>query len=77
MSLQIWGGGDHEAEKYRNVVADLVQSYKAMGCSMSLKVQFLDSHLELFQENLRAASDEHGERFRQEISYTEKRCQGK
>ena len=32
------GGGNNTAENYRNVIADLVQSYKANGCYMSLKV---------------------------------------
>jgi hypothetical protein len=44
---------------------------------MSLKVHFLDSHLDFFPENLGAASDEHGERFHQGISNMEKRYQGK
>ena len=34
---------NHKAEKCSDVVGDLVQSYKAMGCNMSLKVHFLDS----------------------------------
>ena len=34
------------------MVADLVQSYKAIGRNMSLKVSFLDSHLELHPEKL-------------------------
>ena len=41
------------------MVADLVQSYKAMRCNMSLKVYFLDSHLDFFPETLGAVSDEH------------------
>jgi hypothetical protein len=44
---------------------------------MSLKVHFLDSHLEFFPENLGAVSVEHGERFHQDISNMEKRYQGK
>ena len=46
----IWGL-DHKAEHYHDVVADLVQPYKAMGCNMSLKAYFLDSHLDFFPEN--------------------------
>ena len=41
------------------VVADLVQSYKAMACSMPLKVHSLDFHLDFFPEYLRTMSDEH------------------
>jgi hypothetical protein len=44
---------------------------------MSLKVHFLDSHLDFFPENLGAVSDEHRERFHQDISNMEKRYQGK
>jgi hypothetical protein len=52
-------------------------AYKAMGCSMSLKVHFLDSHLDFFPENLGAISNEHGERFHKDISNMEKWYQGK
>jgi hypothetical protein len=58
-------------------VADLVLSYKAMGRNMSLKVHFLDSHLKFFPENLGAVSNEHGERFNQDISTLEKQYQDK
>jgi hypothetical protein len=44
---------------------------------MSLKVHFLDCHLDFFPENLGAVSDEHGERFHQDICNMEKRYQGK
>jgi hypothetical protein len=44
---------------------------------MSLKVHFLDSHLDFFPENLGAVSDEHGERFHQDISIMEDWYQGK
>jgi len=56
---------------------DLLTSYKAMGCNMSLKIKFLDSHLDFFPENLGEVSDEHGERFHQDIMPMEKRYQGK
>jgi len=48
-----------------------------MVCNMSLKLHFVDFHLDVFQENLRAVTDEYGERFHQNISTTQKRCQGK
>jgi hypothetical protein len=44
---------------------------------MSLKVHFLDSHLDFFPENLGAVSDEHGERFHQGIYNMEMWYQGK
>jgi hypothetical protein len=48
-----------------------------MGCNTSLKVHLLDYHLDFFPENLGAVSDEHGERFHQDIPNMEKRYQGK
>ena len=44
---------------------------------MNLKIDFLESHLDFFPENLGEVSDEHGERFHQDIMTIEKRYQGK
>ena len=44
---------------------------------MSLKINFLHSHLDFFPENCGAVSDEHGERSHQDISLMEKRYEGK
>jgi len=33
--------GNHKAANYRNVVQDLLTSYKAMGCNINLKIHFL------------------------------------
>lgn len=43
---------------------------------MSLKIHFLDSHLKFFPDNLGDVSDEHGERFHQQIKTIERRYQG-
>ncbi|GBN20130.1 hypothetical protein AVEN_46025-1 [Araneus ventricosus] len=43
---------------------------------MSLKMHFLDSHLSFFPDNCGQVSDEHGERFHQDIVNMEKRYQG-
>lgn len=48
-----------------------------MGVRMSLKVHFLNSHLDFFPENCGDCSDEHGERFHQDIKEIEKRFKGK
>ena len=44
---------------------------------MSLKIHFLHSHLDFFPQNCGAVSDEHGERFHQDIAAMEKWYQGK
>ncbi|KAH9632283.1 hypothetical protein HF086_010208 [Spodoptera exigua] len=69
--------GNHKSDSYRELVSELLLSYQALGCNMSLKIHFLDSHLDFFPDNLGAVSDEHGERFHQDISDMEKRYQGK
>lgn len=43
---------------------------------MSLKIHFLHSHLNFFPENLESVSDEHGERFHQDLKSFEDRYQG-
>ncbi|UYV84737.1 hypothetical protein LAZ67_X003258 [Cordylochernes scorpioides] len=67
--------GSVKVENYRDIVNDLLLSYKALGGNMSLKIHFLHSHLDFFPDNLGAVSDEHGERFHQDISSMEKRYQ--
>ncbi len=41
-------------------------------CSISLKVHFLDSHLDYFPENLGAVCEEQSERFHQDIKEMER-----
>ena len=48
-----------------------------MKVNMSLKIHILYSYLDLFPKNLGVLSDEHGERFHQDIVEIEKRYQGK
>ena len=66
--------GNHKAANYQDVVQDLLTSHKAMGCNMSLKIHFVESHLDFFPVNL---SDQHSEIFHQDIMAMEKRYQGK
>ena len=69
--------GNHCSEDYVQVVNDLLSHYHDMGCKMSLKVHVLHSHLDFWGENLGDVSDEHGERFHQDISVMERRFKGK
>ena len=46
------------------------------GVKMSLKIHFLHSPLKFFPENLGDVSDEHGERFHQDMKSIEGRYQG-
>jgi len=67
--------GTYKAANYQDAVQDLLTLYKAMGFNMSLKIHFLESHLNFFPENLGELSDVHDERFHQNIMTMEKRYQ--
>ena len=69
--------GLHKSDDFEDVVANLLHNYHIMGCKISLQVHFLHSHLPFFHKNLGAVSDEHGERFHQDIAVIEKRFKGK
>ena len=69
--------GNVKAENYKQLFEDLLNVHQNMGCNMSLNIYFLHPHLDVFPPNLGAVSDEHGEKFHQDISTTEKRCAGK
>ena len=85
MELKAWSSfvnvvknflGNHKAENHHQLIQNMLKSYERMGCRMSLKIYFLHSHLDFFPANLGAVSDEHGERFHQQISIMENRYQG-
>lgn len=68
--------GNNRSDNYNEIVENLLLKYKSLGCNMSLKIHFLDSHLDFFTSNCGAVSDEHGERFHQDIAAMETRYQG-
>jgi len=63
--------GNRRAQNYEELVNNCLQNCQKLGCNMSLKMHFLHSHLNFFPENCDAVSDEHGERFHQDISSME------
>lgn len=69
--------GNHRSENYKELLENLIQTYQRQGCRMSLKLHFLHSHVDFFKANLGAVSEEHGERFHQDIQIMEKRYQGR
>jgi len=59
--------GNHKAANYQDVMQYLLISYKAVGWNMSLKIHFLESHLDFFPENLSEVSDKHSQDFTQTL----------
>lgn len=65
--------GNVRDPNYKQLVADMLENFRKIGSTLSLKMHFLKSHIDFFPENLGAYSDEHGERFHQDISDMEDR----
>ena len=69
--------GNIRVPDYQACIEKLLNSYEDMGCLMLLNIHFLHSHLNFFPPNLGTVSDEHGERFYQDITLMESTYQGK
>ena len=67
----------NKADNYKDLAETLLQTYFKLGSRMSLKMHYLHSHLDFFRPNLADVSEEHGERFHQDIQVMEKRHQGR
>ncbi|GBL94200.1 hypothetical protein AVEN_163521-1 [Araneus ventricosus] len=67
--------GNKKNPNYKSIVEEMIKNFKILGRSMSLKVHFLDSHLDYFPENLGAVSEEQGERFHQDIKEMERKIE--
>ena len=68
--------GNHRRDDYVMVMSNLIESYEKLGCHMSLKLHFLHFHLDFFWDNLGNVSENHGERFHQDIQVMESAIKG-
>lgn len=59
---------DNEKNPCQVIIQNMLNSYKNLGCNMSLKIHFLNSHLDYFPQNIGSVSDKQGERFHQDIN---------
>ena len=69
--------GNNKDPNYKEIVKTLITSYQKMRCRISIKLLFLHCHLDFLQENLGDFSEEHGEKFHQDIQQMERRYQGR
>lgn len=69
--------GNYRSPFYREMIKEMLDAYHALKVNMSLKVHFMHSHLDFFPENMGDVSDEHGERFHQDVEVIEQRFKGK
>ena len=69
--------GNYKDPDFENIVGNMLANLKALGCSLSLKLHFLNSHLSYFPENLGSVSEKRGEIFHQDIKEMERRYHGR
>ena len=68
--------GNTKAANHKDTVETFLDSFHAVGCSVSINVPFLKGHLNEYPANLGDMSDEHRIRFHQDIKVMEERYQG-
>ena len=69
--------GEKKGSKLQRISEKAYQKLPKHGCRMSVKLHFLCSHVDFFQENLGDFSEEHGKRFHQDIKPMERRYKGR
>ena len=69
--------GNKKAGNHEDLLSNMLSTFYDLGCKIGIKVNFLFSHLDKFLDNLRAVSDEQGERFHQDLMTVEERYQGR
>jgi hypothetical protein len=55
----------------KDIIGNMLDKFKILGCNMSLKLHFVASHLDYFPPNLGAVSEEQVERFHQDVKVVE------
>ena len=65
-----------KAENYSDLVDEMLEAFCDLVCKMSIKLDYINSHLDQFPENLGDVSEEQGERFHQDLKTIEDRYQG-
>lgn len=70
--------GNRKDPNYISIVKDFLKNFNKIGARMTVKIHFLNSHLDFFADMILSDySDEQGERFHQDLSQIENRYKGK
>lgn len=73
----VLGKNRAEPNEVKKLVKEMLDAYRNINASMTLKLHFLHHHLDEFLKQLPTESDEQGERFHQVTMPFEKRFKGK
>ena len=69
--------GNNRTVNYKELIEKMLKCYRGICASMSIKVHFLDSHLDKFPDNCGNFSNEQGERLHQDLKIMEDHYQGR
>ena len=69
--------GKNKVENYSELVNRMLFAFRDLGCNMSIKLHFLNSHLDQSPDSQGAVRDEQGQRFRHDLKIMEERYQGR
>ena len=69
--------GNNRAVNYKELIEKMLKCYPEIGPNMSIKVHFLDSHLDKFPDKSGDFSDAQGERFHQDLKIMEDHYKGR
>lgn len=69
--------GNYKDPDYKTIVMNMLEKFQAMGCSMSVKIHFLHTHVDFSPEILGSVSEEQGEMFHQNIKDMERKYQAR
>lgn len=61
--------GKARSPNYAELIQDMLAKYEAISCPQTVKMHYLQCHLDRFPENCSDESDEHGERLHQELKW--------
>ena len=68
--------GNHRSAEYKKEIEELLKSFYQFSAWMSIKLHFLQLHLDYFPKNFGDLSEEQGEHFHQNICIMEEHYQG-
>ena len=69
--------GNYKVENYQELVENMFFKFKDLGVKMSIKIHYLFRHLDCFPVSFGDLSQEHREKFHQDIKVMEERYQGR
>ena len=69
--------GNYRSNDYKSLAKQMVNKFKKQGCLMSVKLHYVDAHLDKFPQNCGHQGEQQGERGHQDAKPIERRHQGK